>query len=299
MGDLPRLVFALSVVLLAAPGCDGKTFSAPKRLGGRSVSAETLNRGHLAYKKYCIGCHGIRGDGKGPTGLSMAPPPRDFTAGLFKWSAVPAGALPTDDDLLRTLRRGLKGTHMPGWSAIPEEEARAVIQYLKTFSPRWRSETPGAPVATPADPWRGKPGVEAVRRGEAVYHAAARCWQCHPAYLPRARILALAAEEAARQGKPAPASLPFRGGLERSAPTECSFGKLTPPDFLTDTLRASHDPNDLFRTIAAGIGGTPMPSWYKELGASDLWSLVHYVEGLLKLKGTPGAERARGGLLGP
>jgi cytochrome c oxidase cbb3-type subunit 2 len=298
MARCSRAPALLVVLAITAVGCQGKKYSAPRRLGGQRVAAETLNQGHLAYQKYCIGCHGLRGDGKGPTASSMVPQPRDFTAGLFKFSAVPAGSLPTDEDLLRTLRRGLKGTHMPGWSAIPEAEARAVIQYLKTFSARWKSESPGAPVPVPPDPWRGR-AAEAARRGEVVYHAVARCWQCHAAYLPRERILALAREEATRHGKPAPGSLPFRGGLERPTPTECSFGKLSPPDFLTDTLRASHDPDGLFRTIAAGIGGTPMPSWYKELTALDLWSLVRYVEELIKLKGTPRAEAARRGLFEP
>ena len=170
-------------------GCDHDRFSGPLDLGGVTVPAEELNRGRSVYNRYCVGCHGREGDGKGPTASSMVPPPRDFRSGSFKWSCVPGGRLPLDEDILRTLRHGLKGTHMPAFTAMPDEEARAVVQFLKTFSPRWRSERPGKPVPVPSDPWAvaGRRG-EGVARGEVIYHLTAQCWACHPAYTSRSRM---------------------------------------------------------------------------------------------------------------
>ena len=40
---------------------------------------------------------------------------------------------------------------------IGERERRAIVQYLKTFSPRWKNETPGERIKPDGDdPWKGK-----------------------------------------------------------------------------------------------------------------------------------------------
>jgi mono/diheme cytochrome c family protein len=281
------------LLILAGPACDRDSFTQPLELGGVTVTPQVLNQGRSVYNRYCVGCHGREGDGKGPTAGSMVPPPRDFRSGSFKWSCVPGGKLPVDDDILRTLRHGLKGTHMPAFTAMPDEEARGVVQYLKTFSPRWRSERPGKPVAVPPDPWAA-PGrrTEGVARGDAVYHVTAQCWACHPAYEGRARMQEMAAAEAKRTGKE-PKALPFRSDLRKPLAVVTRHGRLLPPDFLSDTLRAADDQGDVYRTVAAGIGGTPMPSWSSELSAEDLWAVVDYVGELRRIKGTPEAETMR------
>jgi mono/diheme cytochrome c family protein len=109
------------------------------------VSAETLNEGRDVYLQYCAMCHGARGEGRGPAARHMEPPPRAFTTGIF--SVAQAGALPTDDALLDVLRRGVRGTAMTPL-LIGEAKGRAVIQYLKTLSPRWRSTAQPAQTAT-------------------------------------------------------------------------------------------------------------------------------------------------------
>ena len=290
----PALFLALGMQALGmlALGCDRDRFTRPERLGGVLVPAEVLNQGRTVYRRYCVGCHGLAGDGQGPTASSMVPPPRDFRSGSFKFSGVPGGRLPVDSDLLRTLRHGLRGTHMPAFSSMPGADAEAVVQYLKTFSPRWRVERPGKPVPVPPDPFVAGRREEAVQRGDLVYHVVAQCWACHPAYVSRARMQEMAAIEAQRAGKK-PKPLPFRSDLRRSITVTTRHGKLLPPDFLGDTLRAADDQREIYRTVAAGIGGTPMPSWYRELAPADLWAVVHYVSELLRIKGTPEAETLR------
>jgi mono/diheme cytochrome c family protein len=280
-------------ICLAGISCDETQFSKPLILGGQEVPAAVLNRGLTAYRHYCVGCHGMKGDGQAPSAASMNPPPRDFTRGIFKFRSVPRDTLPSDEDLLHTLRYGLKGTHMPGWGTLPGEEASSLIQYIKTFSPRWREETPGKAIPMPQDPWgQGQRNV-AVTRGEAVYHALSQCWACHPAYATKQQILEMTRAEMIRAGKTPPGSIPWRDRLDRSREVACAFGKVKPPDFLADTLRASRDKTTLYQVIAAGIGGTPMPSWYQELSAQDLWAVVHYVQELVRLAGTPQAEQLR------
>jgi mono/diheme cytochrome c family protein len=48
-------------------------------------NAGSPDRGKAVYTRYCVACHGERGDGAGPSAPSMTPKPRDFRQGTFKW----------------------------------------------------------------------------------------------------------------------------------------------------------------------------------------------------------------------
>jgi mono/diheme cytochrome c family protein len=272
------------IALLAA--CNEQHFSSAEVLGGVSVPAERLNHGRQLYGRYCASCHGIKGDGQGSSSVGMSPAPRDFTRGRFKFTSSPDGGLPSDDDLARTVRRGLKGTHMPAWGKVSDHDLSDVVQYIKTFSGRWKTETPARPVPVSPDPWMGA-RAEAVARGEAVYHGVAQCWTCHPAYVPDRRIAELSRTDVGTD------PLPWRSEPQDGREVTTEYGPERPPDFLREELKADADDADLYRTIAAGIGGTPMPSFHTRLPDKDLWSVVHYVRALQKDRGTPHAEAVR------
>ena len=65
------------------------------------------------YRRYCVGCHGERGDGMGENAPWIDPKPRDFQLGIFKCRSTPTGTLPTDQDLSDTIARGLDRSNMP------------------------------------------------------------------------------------------------------------------------------------------------------------------------------------------
>ena len=71
--------------------------------------------GKTLYAKYCVQCHGEKGDGEGYATPHVFPRPRDFTTGKFKVRTTPNGALPTHQDLVNIIRRGMPYTSMPGW----------------------------------------------------------------------------------------------------------------------------------------------------------------------------------------
>lgn len=119
-------------------------FSAPMTLGGRQVPAEVLNRGHRTYNLYCASCHGADGSGQGNAARSLSTKPRDFRQAAFKYKSTDGDALPTDDDLSQTILQGRVETGMPAWNGLTPEDRTAVIQYLKTFSPRWQPPTSSA-----------------------------------------------------------------------------------------------------------------------------------------------------------
>jgi mono/diheme cytochrome c family protein len=285
------VLFALAVAALG--GCKSAAFEDPMTLGGREVSAATLNRGLLVYKKTCIGCHGESGDGNPGAAGDMVPPPRNLRLGVFKFVSVPKGELPTDADLERTIRDGLAGTAMAPLSGLSDEDLHAVVQYVKTFSPRWRRETPGEPIPIPDDPWTGERLARAPDRGFEIYHGRARCWTCHPAYATKAEILELARNTEDLDVELVERELAARGDITSPTPVDTAFGKGLPPDFLGDKVRAVKSRPDVFRTISAGIGGTPMPAWRGSLSVEEVWAVAHYVQKLIRAKGTPEAEALR------
>jgi mono/diheme cytochrome c family protein len=278
----------LACGLAACKGYRTKGFEEPQKLGGQTVSAEALTEGERAYVQYCRACHGDKGDGKGPAARGLRPPPRDFTLGTFKFGAVPGGTLPRDEDLERIVRSGLHGTAMLAWDGIPEHKVREIIQYVKTFSERWKEEEPGEKIEPTPDPWSGR-GAEAVERGRKLYHGLAQCNACHPSFEPKPFI------QQASKELTGSAISDFREDMYGSVLTDSDFGvKLLPPDFTRSALRSirpEHRVEDLYRVIASGVGGTAMPTWRGSLPEEDLWALVHYVESLVALKGTEQAWR--------
>jgi hypothetical protein len=150
--------------------------------GGMTVTGHELNLGYQSYTRYCYACHGHEGDGKGPASYGYRPPPRNFTAGSFKFARMRSSDdVPNDDDLVRIVKGGLHGTPMLEWD-VPEEELRRILQYIKTFNPKkWeKKKKNGEPVKAlevwdaPSDPWEGK-DTEAIARGRDLYHFKAEC----------------------------------------------------------------------------------------------------------------------------
>ncbi len=241
---------ASALAFIALFGCQEPTPDVPLPaviLGGVSIPGETLKTGERAYRAVCTSCHGAAGDGNGRLGIRQDPKPRDFAQGVIKFASVPAGALWTDEDVLRTLRHGLAGTQMIAIK-LPEDDLRAVTHYLKTFSPLWTTETPGVPVEVPETPTLDATARAAsVRRGEALYRS--RCAECHDASVEVATVW------------PNPIRSPVLAGYR---------------------AKVGSDPQTLYRTLAAGVGGIEgKKALAGELSAGEIWDLVRYTQTLL------------------
>lgn len=280
---MKRLALCLTLFACSRPAGGPPPFTGPVTLGGRLIPARALEHGRTLYTQYCRPCHGDAGDGKGPAAIGLMPPPRDLRLGIYKFAAVPAGQLPRDADFVRIIHQGLHGTAMQGWQ-VPDAELDDLIQYVKFFAPRWRSETPGDEVVASPDPWTARP-AEALARGARVYHGLAQCAvACHPAYIPRADIAAFTKELTGIQLRE------IRADVYQAVPKESDYGvKILPPDFTFDPLRGGDNLSDIYRAIASGIGGTAMPTWKNVLPESDLWALARYVQSLVALRDRPEA----------
>jgi mono/diheme cytochrome c family protein len=308
--------------LFAIAGCSEKKFKGAMILGGVKVSSSTLEHGEEVYTHFCRPCHGDEGDGRGASASSLRPPPRDFRQGMFKFGSVTTG-LPNDEDFHRIIRFGLKGTAMLPWD-LADEDLDAVIQYIKTFSPRWQPAQmdpktkklaggfkQGDKIApSKPDPWMDPSReAEGVDRGKYLFHVKAQCGSCHPNYVTRQEL-----SDMNIKASGAPLT-EFRDDMYGSVLKESQyklgaaadgtggyFLKLLPPDFTrvdTRSIRVQLGKvtavEDLYRVIGGGINGTPMPAWKGTVfeqghdADDDLWALAHYVYALINMKGTPAA----------
>ena len=98
-----------------------------------------LAQGSVIYRRYCLQCHGVSGDGRGPTGPWVNPHPRDYRQGAFKFISTNAGK-PSRDDLYRVLNTGVEGTSMPSFTLLGEDVLEALISYVMHLSLRGEVE---------------------------------------------------------------------------------------------------------------------------------------------------------------
>lgn len=222
--------------------------------------------GRNVYDQHCAACHGATGDGKGPAAVWLYPRPRDFSAGQFKIKSTPGLALPTDEDLIQSVTRGLPGSSMPSFSYLTETERRDVVQYVKhltaytdqvgrlvnRFEEAVANGTLAPPVEVPAEP---AAGVQELTLGRDTFKKM-QCALCH-------------GETGAGDGPQVP-TLKDASGLA-----------VRPRDFNTGLFRGGHTGRDLYLRINNGLPGTPMVPYGDDLlKPEERWALVHYVQSL-------------------
>jgi mono/diheme cytochrome c family protein len=107
------------------------------------LDKDTLAKGSTVYRRHCMHCHGVTGDGRGPTGPWVNPTPRDYRQGLFKFMSTDVRVndrKPRREDIRRTLEHGIEGTSMPSFSLLREDEKEQLISYVMHLSLRGEVE---------------------------------------------------------------------------------------------------------------------------------------------------------------
>jgi len=204
--------------------------------------------GEKIYRENCAACHGEKGDGKGPEAQRLKTKPRDFTSGLYKFRSTPSGSLPLDDDIMKTISTGVRGTSMLAQLHLSLQERRAVIQYVKTFSPRFKMQKAANPIAFSPKPHESK---ELITLGETLYKDAG-CVSCH--------------------GADGTGDGPSAEGFKDS------WGfPIQPADLTLKPFKSGPEAEDLYRTLSTGLDGTPMPSYANVLAPRERWALVSYI----------------------
>jgi cytochrome c oxidase cbb3-type subunit II len=94
------------------------------------VTEGNLIRGKEVFLDRCVGCHGLKGDGKGPGAKFLSPPPADFTD---KDDACCGGDTGPGDFYYRILR-GWPGTAMENFGdRLSVNDIWRVVLFLKTI----------------------------------------------------------------------------------------------------------------------------------------------------------------------
>ncbi len=245
---------------------------------------ERIEAGRRAYDLYCAGCHGSTGDGAGPAARHLGPRPRNFRKGVFKFTSTPSGVPPQRRDLFQTITRGLAGSSMPEFRLLSEERRWDIVEYVRYIAIRgffeqtmldwaWEEEEIPDPeevaevvlgrwspdnVKSVYPPIAEIPRTaESVARGKELFQSAsgANCAACHGQY--------------------------GRGDGPTANDYNDDWGyPLRPRNLAAGVFRAGSEPADLYRSIATGINGTPMPSYAGSIEPEDIWSLVHFIQSL-------------------
>ncbi len=253
------VIAALLAVWMPGPAMAAETPGKPMPEATEGLKEQ----GRAIYFRRCSFCHGLLGDGEGPAAKYLDPRPRDFTLGTFKFRTTQSGELPTNEDLFRTISRGLPGTAMQAFDSdlikngLSEGERWAVIAYIKTFAqefddPELDPVKTGKVIALPAN--RAPFNEETIAKGGKVFERA-KCWSCHGK---------LGRGDGNKEFRKDDWGFPIR------------IRNVTHPW----KIKAGTEVKDIYMRFTSGISGTPMPSFIKTMSEEDRWNLANYIKSL-------------------
>jgi mono/diheme cytochrome c family protein len=211
-----------------------------------AVDAPLLARGAALYQHHCAACHGAAGDGRGPDTCALTTPVAIHARGVFALRSTEHEALPTDQDLFRTITRGVHGTAMPPWTLLPEPDRWALVAHVKSLSTQFSDDTAPAPVELGTAP---PITSERLAHGRELYKTRG-CASCHG--------------DSGRGDGPGAAALAF-----------------FPRDFTSGRFHKGNSLDDLHATLVTGLDGTPMASFVTVMTPAELWDTAIYVQSLI------------------
>lgn len=211
-----------------------------------AVDASLLARGATLYQHHCAGCHGATGDGYGPDACALATPATVLKRGVFALRSTEHEALPTDEDLFRTITRGVHGTAMPPWILLPETDRWALVAHVKSLSTQFAEDTAPAPVELGTAPTITS---ERITHGRELYKTRG-CASCHG--------------DSGQGDGPGASALAF-----------------VPRDFTGGRFHKGNSLVDIHATLVTGLDGTPMASFATVMTPDELWDAAIYVQSLI------------------
>ena len=214
-------------------------------VGTASPEKVSAPSGAAVYAGHCAVCHGSDGRGQGEAAHRLTVKPRNFVKAEYRFRSTASGKLPTDGDLRRAIVNGLPGTAMVPQNQLSATEVAAVIDYVKSLSPRFTEEPAAQPLRLPAPVPRT---ATSLQHGREVFLDAG-CDGCH-----------------GDRGK----------GDGRNA----ADLSMAPTNLTRHPLKGGSTASDILRSVVTGLNGTPMPSYDLLYDPEEMWALAYYVESL-------------------
>jgi len=251
--------------------------------------------GSILYRRHCLHCHGVSGNGRGPTAAWINPHPRDFRHDpektVFKFVSSENG-FPLREDLLRTLRHGLDGSAMPGFKYLTEAELDALISYVVHLNIRGSVEFALIDALQKRASLRGRPEEIRAEAKDATARALDRWKQATPVevkpYPSEYGDINSPPAESIERGH----ELFIGTGICRTCHLDYGrqaafrydiWGTMVRPNNLTAGIyRAGRRPVDFYYRIALGIGPSGMQKAADEVknDPKKMWDLVNFVRTL-------------------
>jgi mono/diheme cytochrome c family protein len=267
------------------------------------VEPELLAEGAQIYKDKCSNCHGMNGDGRGPTGAWVYPVPRDFRLAKVKFVSTPSNGIPTMNDLTTSIKLGVAGNAMPPFALAHPKSLTAVTGYTMFLTIRGRVEYDLLSAVLSEEGLAGPATqfVEASRDTWMNRFAEADQKTLNPTVPP------LEAKEAG-EGK---YDEQVRRGFQSFTVAGCAschrdYGRdqhwlydewglaVSPANLILGKPKAGAEPLDLFRRIRCGISPAGMPAVSSStLGDEQVWDLVLFLKALPVPRHLPTDVRAK------
>jgi mono/diheme cytochrome c family protein len=277
----------------------------PAQIQKLKLDEETLELGSRYYRKDCLHCHGVTGNGRGPTARWVNPHPRDYRQGLFKFQSVDQAKeggttlKPRREDLMHTLMEGLEGTAMPSFRLLSQKDLNALVSYVIHLSIRGEAEYVAIKVAL-TDPEADDPAgtlreyTKTLGTNWAEAQDKAITVPPYPykdselkASIQRGHALFRASEEQLKTLFPGADMDKLKGascvschkdyGRQSSFKFD-SWGTLIKPTDLTrGVYRGGRTPTDFYYRIHSGINGANMASFGVNLTTNQIWDLINFI----------------------
>ncbi len=239
------------------------------RLRVVTVPMPPASEGSCLFAAHCAACHGREGRGNGRAIIALGIMPRDFWEERFRYVSATNG-VPTQDDLVQTIRRGRRFGEMPANPQLTDAEVLALADYVRELNRRgWLQRlteefgddedmepedfeeiaearvTPGKVLTIP---WPARDFRADLAVGRELYEAG--CASCHG---PTGR----------------------GDGLDK--PLDELGKPIAVRDLTSGRFRGGIAPDEVFKRIRCGVPGTPMPAQWV-FTDEEVWHLIGYVE---------------------
>jgi mono/diheme cytochrome c family protein len=286
----------------------------PEARGALQLHQDVLKEGSRLYRLHCLQCHGLTGDGRGPTAKWVNPHPRDYRNGLFKFQSVNqakpgfSNSPPRRDDLHRTLIEGVEGTMMQAYNMLPENELNALVSYVIHLSIRGQVELellklsstkdngslefkrlPGGSITGYVKGKKNK-GGKVFELGETWRDAQDDSNRITPGeYRINEEVKGELAKSIERGYTIFMGRGPFASDCSschidfgRKGPFKFDeWGTMVKPRNLTEgVFRGGRRPIDIYYRIHSGINGSGMPSHAATMASDQIWDVVNFVRAL-------------------
>ncbi len=211
----------------------------------------------------------------------MIPKPRNYQMGIFKFTSTSYGSKPLREDLIRTVRRGVRGTSMPAFPLLPPKDLEAVVDYVIALTRRGELEN------KLADQAEFDEQIDEAKLPDVVKEIVTRWDAARGNVVYPTTPMPTFKRSNIDQGKQAFLTIGCakchgedgRGMMASNVGTDAWGNPTKAADLTSGMLRGGTEPLDIYRHIDAGINGTPMPSFRDTLKnePATIWNLVSYV----------------------